>query len=42
VITSDKRNRNDGKREGYREIDPMGNRDPYSMSEGAAELVVNC
>jgi len=42
VVTSDKCYRNDGRREGYRETDPMGGHDPYSMSKGAAELVVDC
>ena len=42
VVTSDKCYRNDGRREGYRESDPMGGHDPYSMSKGAAELVVDC
>lgn len=41
VVTSDKCYRNDGRREGYRETDPMGGHDPYSMSKGAAELVVD-
>jgi len=40
VVTSDKCYRNDGRHEGYRETDPMGGHDPYSMSKGAAELVV--
>jgi len=39
VITSDKCYENTGKREGYREGDPMGGHDPYSASKGAAELV---
>ena len=42
VVTSDKCYRNDGRREGYRETDPMGGHDPYSMSKGAVELVVDC
>jgi len=42
VVTSDKCYRNDGRREGYRETDPMGGHDPYSMSKGAAELIVDC
>ena len=41
VVTSDKCYHNDGRREGYRESDPMGGHDPYSMSKGAAELVVS-
>lgn len=40
VVTSDKCYRNDGRRGGYRETDPMGGHDPYSMSKGAAELAV--
>lgn len=40
VVTSDKCYRNDGRRTGYCETDPMGGHDPYSMSKGAAELVV--
>jgi len=42
VVTSDKCYRNDGRREGYRETDPLGGHDPYSMSKGAVELVVDC
>lgn len=42
VVTSDKCYRNDGRQEGYRETDAMGGQDPYSMSKGAAELVVDC
>lgn len=41
VITSDKCYANVGQIWGYREIDPMGGHDPYSMSKGAAELVVD-
>ncbi|MBR0552107.1 CDP-glucose 4,6-dehydratase [Stakelama marina] len=41
VVTSDKCYHNDGRIEGYRETDPMGGYDPYSMSKGAAELVVD-
>lgn len=41
VITSDKCYANNGQIWGYREIDPMGGHDPYSMSKGAAELVVD-
>ena len=40
VATSDKCYANTGQAIGYREIDPMGGHDPYSMSKGAAELVV--
>lgn len=41
VVTSDKCYANTGSIWGYREIDPMGGHDPYSMSKGAAELVVD-
>lgn len=41
VVTSDKCYANVGQIWGYREIDPMGGHDPYSMSKGAAELVVD-
>lgn len=41
VVTSDKCYDNDGRREGYRETDRMGGHDPYSMSKGAAELLVD-
>lgn len=40
VITSDKCYENQEWMHGYRENDPMGGYDPYSMSKGAAELVV--
>ena len=40
VITSDKCYENREWLYGYRETDPMGGHDPYSMSKGAAELVV--
>jgi CDP-glucose 4,6-dehydratase len=39
VATSDKCYENRGLSRGYREDDPMGGRDPYSASKGAAELV---
>ena len=39
VVTSDKCYENRERREGYRETDPMGGRDPYSSSKGCAELV---
>lgn len=42
VVTSDKCYRNDSRRDGYRETDPLGGHDPYSMSKAAAELVVEC
>jgi len=40
VVTSDKCYENQGWDFGYREGDPMGGHDVYSMSKGAAELVV--
>ena len=40
VITSDKCYANREQVWGYREIDAMGGRDPYSASKGAAELAV--
>lgn len=41
MITSDKCYENNEWVWGYREQDPMGGADPYSMSKGCAELVVN-
>ena len=41
VVTSDKCYENIGTKLGYREGDPMGGSDPYSMSKGATELVVS-
>lgn len=41
VITSDKCYENNNWVWGYREHDPMGGHDPYSMSKGATELVVS-
>ena len=41
VATSDKCYANTGQVWGYRECDAMGGHDPYSMSKGAAELVVS-
>ena len=40
VVTSDKCYENQEWVHGYRESDPMGGHDPYSMSKGATELVV--
>jgi CDP-glucose 4,6-dehydratase len=40
VVTSDKCYENREWLYGYREDEPMGGHDPYSMSKGAAELVV--
>ena len=39
VVTTDKCYRNDGRRHGYREDDPLGGSDPYSASKACAELV---
>lgn len=41
VITSDKCYENKEWIHGYRENDPMGGYDPYSVSKGAAELIVS-
>jgi CDP-glucose 4,6-dehydratase len=41
IVTSDKCYEDRGTIYGYRENEPMGGRDPYSMSKGAAELVVS-
>lgn len=41
VVTSDKCYENLGSLWGFRETDAMGGSDPYSMSKGAAELVVS-
>lgn len=41
VVTSDKCYENNGQIWGYREVDPLGGHDPYSMSKSAAELVVD-
>jgi CDP-glucose 4,6-dehydratase len=41
VITSDKCYENREWVYGYREDDPMGGHDPYSMSKGAAELLIS-
>jgi CDP-glucose 4,6-dehydratase len=40
AVTSDKCYHNPGSLWGFREPDPMGGADPYSMSKGAAELVI--
>ncbi|MCW8130866.1 MAG: CDP-glucose 4,6-dehydratase [Planctomycetota bacterium] len=39
VVTSDKCYHNREQAEGYREDDPLGGKDPYSASKGAAEIV---
>jgi CDP-glucose 4,6-dehydratase len=41
VITTDKVYRNDGRREGYREADSLGGRDPYSASKAMADILTN-
>lgn len=40
LVTSDKCYENQEQPWGYREIDPMGEHDPYGASKGAAELVI--
>lgn len=40
IITTDKVYRNDGRKEGYRESDPLGGDDPYSASKSMADLLV--
>ena len=40
-VTSDKCYANTGKTSGYGENDPMGGRDPYSASKGAAEIIAS-
>ena len=40
MVTSDKCYENDGSVIAFRESDPLGGRDVYSMSKGAAELVI--
>jgi CDP-glucose 4,6-dehydratase len=41
IVTSDKCYENDGRHHSFREADPLGGHDVYSMSKGAAELVVS-
>jgi CDP-glucose 4,6-dehydratase len=41
MITSDKCYENQEWVYGYRETDPMGGRDPYSASKGAAEIIIS-
>jgi len=41
IITSDKCYENIEKDKGYKETEPMGGRDPYSSSKGAAELLIS-
>ncbi|MFH1618765.1 MAG: CDP-glucose 4,6-dehydratase [bacterium] len=40
-VTSDKCYENRERRQGYRETEPMGGRDPYSSSKGCSELVTS-
>jgi len=42
VVTSDKCYENSGSIWSYREIDPLGGRDPYSASKACVELVTAC
>ncbi len=39
-VTTDKCYENHGRTEGYRETDPLGEREPYGASKGAAELLI--
>ncbi len=41
IVTSDKCYENRERPEGYREDDPMGGHDPYSVSKGMTELLVS-
>ncbi len=41
IVTSDKCYANQEWVYGYREVDPLGGKDPYSASKGAAEIVVS-
>jgi CDP-glucose 4,6-dehydratase len=41
MVTSDKCYENQEWVHGYREFDPLGGRDPYSASKGAAEIVIS-
>ena len=41
VVTSDKCYENQSLDRGYRETDPLGGRDPYSASKGAAEIAAS-
>ncbi|WP_286679921.1 CDP-glucose 4,6-dehydratase [Methanobacterium sp. 42_16] len=40
-VTSDKCYKNTGKKEGYKETDPLGGDDPYSSSKACSELITN-
>lgn len=39
IVTTDKVYRNDGRRHGYIESDPLGGRDPYSASKAMADIL---
>jgi CDP-glucose 4,6-dehydratase len=41
MVTTDKCYHNDGRRQGYREDDPLGGHDPYSSSKAAAEILIS-
>lgn len=41
IVTTDKVYRNDGRRVGYRESDPLGGRDPYSASKAMADILAS-
>ena len=41
VVTTDKVYRNDGRRDGYVESDPLGGRDPYSASKAMADILAS-
>ncbi|MBQ7208411.1 MAG: CDP-glucose 4,6-dehydratase [Lentisphaeria bacterium] len=41
AVSSDKCYENTGRKEGYKESDPMGGHDPYSASKGCTELVIS-
>ena len=41
VMTSDKVYKNNGSRYLYREVDPLGGKDPYSASKSSQDIVVN-
>lgn len=42
LVTSDKSYDNLERREGYKEDDRLGGKDPYSGSKGATELIIRC
>lgn len=41
IVTTDKCYENIGKKQGYKENDPMGGYDPYSSSKGCCELLIS-